>query len=557
MRSLRAKFVVITGLLLATALGSAAVGLWSNGALTESIAQNLLLARAMHNQDSADMMHDALRGDVYRALHAARAQATLRSSIEQDLKEHLDQLRLNVADNAALPLPAALRETLKQVEQPLSAYAKSATNIVELAFESTMEGEQHLPEFVKSFEALEEVMEAVSSQIQESAEQVKVAAERLAQLTAIMNWITGIVSVVIALGLCLYLLRGVVRPIARMTHTMNTLAAGNLDVQVPSRSRRDEIGHMARAVEVFRDNAREMAALRDAQEQTREASERRRRADLLALADQVEASLKEVAAAVSTAAQETAGAAETVSHSVQVTNEQASAVAAAAQQASANVQTVATATEELSASFGEVAAQVARAAAVARRATNTAERTNGTVEELTASAQRIEEVVQLISTVAAQTNLLALNATIEAARAGEAGRGFAVVASEVKELANQTAKATETIAAQINGMQATTGHAVSAIREISETVRDIDGISAAIAAAVEEQQAAAHEIARNVQQASQGTQEVSQNIEGVGRAAMSTSSAASSSLAASKLLNGQAATLVTSLDEFLMQMRAA
>jgi methyl-accepting chemotaxis protein len=557
MGSLRTRFVLITGMLLLTALGSAGIGFWSNAALTDSIAQNLLLARAMHNQGSADMMHDALRGDVYRALHAARVEATLRPVVEQDLKDHLDQLRRNVADNKGLSLPSEIRAALATVEEPLEAYAVSATKIVELAFESTREGEQNLPEFVKAFEALEEAMEGVSARIEEAAEQVKVEAEGLASLTTMMNWIASTVSVVVALGLCLYLLRGVVRPVAQMTQTMNSLADGHLDVEVPSRTRRDEIGRMAKAVEVFRNNAREVVALRQEQEQTFEASERRRREDLMVLADQVEASLKEVAGAVSVAAQDTAGAADTVSHSVRLTNEQANAVAAASQQASANVQTVATATEELSASFGEVAAQVSRAATVARHATAIAQRTNAMVEELTASAHRIGEVVQLISTVAAQTNLLALNATIEAARAGEAGRGFAVVAAEVKELANQTAKATDTIAAQITGMQASTSEAVSAIREISDTVRDIDGISAAIAVAVEEQQAAANEIARNVQQASQGTQEVTRNIEGVSRAAMTTSSAASSSLEASKSLEAQAEALVDSLDRFLTQLRAA
>ncbi|HZH50437.1 MAG TPA: methyl-accepting chemotaxis protein [Microvirga sp.] len=557
MRSLRAKFISITGLMLLVGLGAGVGSMWGNAVLTDSISRNLVLAQATRNQGSADMMHDALRGDVYRALHAARVEPTLRPQIEADLKDHLAQLRRNVDENRGLALNDHIRAALGELEAPLAAYAKAASHLVETAFESTKEAERALPDFVQRFEVLEDAMAAVSDRIGQAAEQVEQEASVLASMTRWMNAAGAMLSILITMGLCLYLLRSVLRPISSMTETMKALADGNTDVDVTGGRRSDEIGRMARAVEVFRDNAREMTRLRAEQEETRARAELQRRHDLISLADQVEASLRQVAGAVSMAAEKTASAAQTVSNSVQSTNDQASAVAAASHQAASNVQTVATATEELSASFAEVAEHVARAGAVTRRATDVAQRTNATVEELTAAAEKIEEVVQLISTVAAQTNLLALNAAIEAARAGEAGRGFAVVAQEVKELAGQTAKATEIIAAQISAMQATTSQAVAAIHEIGRTVQDIDTISGAIAAAVEEQQAATRDIAQNVQQAALGTQEVSENIEGVSRAALNSSSAAAASLDASDVLRAQAATLIDSLDQFLGRLRAA
>jgi methyl-accepting chemotaxis protein len=237
--------------------------------------------------------------------------------------------------------------------------------------------------------------------------------------------------------------------------------------------------------------------------------------------------------------------------------QQSLAAASGANQATANVQTVAAASEELSTSITEIGRQVTQASTVSRKAADEGERTNKTVSGLSESAQRIGEVVALINDIASQTNLLALNATIEAARAGEAGKGFAVVASEVKSLANQTAKATDDIRAQVAAIQAETRSAVDAIQGISKTILEVNEISSSIATAVEEQTAATQEITRNVQEAASGTQEVSRNMGSVTEAVEQAGSTASQVLSAADRLAKQASTLRTEVDHFLETIRAA
>lgn len=275
------------------------------------------------------------------------------------------------------------------------------------------------------------------------------------------------------------------------------------------------------------------------------------------LADSLESSVKSIADKVSSSANDMRGAAEQMTLKAERTSQQATTVAAASEEASVNVQTVASAAEELNASVSEISRQVAASSKITTQAVAEAETTNLQLEGLAKAAQRIGDVVKLISDIAGQTNLLALNATIEAARAGEAGKGFAVVASEVKNLANQTAKATEEIIAQISAIQSETKGAVEAIQRIGSTIGTINEISTAIASAVEEQGAATREIARNVQEASAGTSEVSSNIIHVTQTAKETGETAKQMQASSGILVDQSATLRGEVDEFLTRIRAA
>ncbi|PWC57097.1 hypothetical protein TSH7_19520 [Azospirillum sp. TSH7] len=348
----------------------------------------------------------------------------------------------------------------------------------------------------------------------------------------------------------------VARPLTRMAADMATIASGNYAVAVAGAERKDEVGSLARSLQVFKDNGLEMRRMQAEQEQAKAKAEAERKAMMRGMADEFEASVKKVVTQVSGAVTQVQGNAQQLSAMAEQSKAQATAVAAATQQASANVQTVATAAEEMSSSIAEISRQVARSSEVARQAVGRAEGANRSIQSLATQANTIGDVVKLITDIASQTNLLALNATIEAARAGEAGKGFAVVASEVKNLATQTAKATEDIANQIGAMQGVTGDAVQAIADINGIITQINEIASGIAAAMEEQDAATKEIARNVQQAARGTQEVSSNIYGVEQAAQGTGTAANDLLSAADSLARQATLLSGEVDDFISQVRA-
>jgi methyl-accepting chemotaxis protein len=363
-------------------------------------------------------------------------------------------------------------------------------------------------------------------------------------------------GLVLGLVLAFFIARSILRPLMGMTAAMARLATGDHAVEIPARGNTDEIGDMARAVEVFKQNGIETARLRAEQEAERAAKEQRVvRLDTLTRA--FEARAGELVGQVSSAATELQATAQSMTGTAGLATQQATSVAAAAEQASANVQTVAAAAEQLASSIAEISRQVAQSAKVSGKALEDAKHTDTVVHALALGAQKIGEVVGLISNIAGQTNLLALNATIEAARAGDAGKGFAVVASEVKNLATQTAKATEDIARQITQIQTATKEAVDSIRGIGKTISEISEIAAAIAAAVEEQGSATQEIARNVQQAATGTQKVSSNIVGVSQGAKDTGAAASQLLGAAGELSQQAEQLRSEVGLYITGVKAA
>jgi methyl-accepting chemotaxis protein len=349
---------------------------------------------------------------------------------------------------------------------------------------------------------------------------------------------------------------GISNPVARINATMQALAGGDKTVEIPGTDRGDELGAMAKTVQVFKDNMIEADRLRDEQEESKRRTEAERRQAMLDLANRFESSVGGVVSGVNAAATELQATAQTMSASAEQTSRQSSVVAAASEETTRNVQTVASATEELSASIGEITGQVSESTRIVAEAVTQAQETNAKVQGLSDAAQKIGDVVRLINDIAGQTNLLALNATIEAARAGEAGKGFAVVASEVKTLATQTGKATEEIAAQVRSIQEATSSSAQAIAQIAQTINRVSEISTAIASAVEEQGAATQEISRNVQQAAQGTQEVSLNIGGVSQAAGQSGAAAKQVLESADELAGNGVKLSNEVQEFLRTVRA-
>jgi methyl-accepting chemotaxis protein len=350
---------------------------------------------------------------------------------------------------------------------------------------------------------------------------------------------------------------GVAAPIRRMAGAMTRLAAGDLDIAVEGATRGDEVGSLAKSLQVFKENGLDMRRLEAEQIEIKRRAEAEQKAAMHSMADNFEGSVKGVVDAVASAATELRAAAQSLSGTAETTSQQSAAVAAAVEETSANVQTVASASEELSASIGEIARQVSQSARVAGHAVEQAERTSQSVEGLAKAAQKIGEVVRLINGIASQTNLLALNATIEAARAGEAGKGFAVVATEVKALANQTAQATEEIQAQVTEIQQATTSTAEEISSIGGIIGEISQVTTAIAAAIEEQGAATGEITRNVQQAANGTHEVARNIAGVSAAAGQTGSAASQVLSSATELSQQAERMRAEVASFVAAVRAA
>jgi methyl-accepting chemotaxis protein len=364
------------------------------------------------------------------------------------------------------------------------------------------------------------------------------------------------VGTILAIALAALLIRSISYGIASVTRPMGLLAQGDLSAPIPFRGEKTELGAIADAVQVFKDaliakqEADEAAAL--------EADAKTRRAQRLdELTRLFESNVSALTQALSGAASDMEVTAQGMTAIADQTNRQSVNVASAAAQTSANVQTVAAATEEMSISIQEIATQVTQSSQIANQAVEGAKRTNVTVQALAETAERIGNVIALINNIAGQTNLLALNATIEAARAGEAGRGFAVVASEVKDLASQTAKATEEIGAQIVSVQQATRDVVGAIQEIAETITEMSQISTGIAAAIEEQGAATREISRNVQEAARGTEQVTGSIDDVQAGAGETGAAASQVLGAAQELARHSENLSREVADFLSDVKAA
>ncbi|WP_236025180.1 methyl-accepting chemotaxis protein [Arenibaculum pallidiluteum] len=367
----------------------------------------------------------------------------------------------------------------------------------------------------------------------------------------------GILATTIVLGLCVWAVaRSLARPLQSLTRTMQDLASGDTSVVLADLDRRNELGAMARAVEVFRVGAIERAKL-EAQAREEAVARAHRTAAIEALVDEFDQVVHGLLQTVAVACQRFSATARDMTALANETNLQASSAATASEQTSANVQTVAAAAEEMASSIGEIGRQVTRSSVIAGQAVGEAERINADIVSLDEAARRIGDVIGLIQDIASQTNLLALNATIEAARAGEAGKGFAVVAGEVKALAAQTAKATEEIAAQVGSIQQATAGTVGGIRGIGGTIQSMNEISSTVAAAIEEQGAATQEISRNVQEAAAATREVSAGIGAVTRAADQTGSTASQVLASAESLTAEADRLRAAVSRFIAGVRAA
>ncbi|NLH81651.1 MAG: methyl-accepting chemotaxis protein [Phyllobacteriaceae bacterium] len=371
--------------------------------------------------------------------------------------------------------------------------------------------------------------------------------------------VIGFIGVAVLIGLAagVFVVVRITSPLHRLTGAMGAVAGGRLDAEIPSIDRGDEIGDMARTLVVFRDGLAETDRLRVAQVKREEEAARHLAEERNRIADRFQATMGALAESFVKSSSEVADAASNLSATAEETARQTQSVAHAAEEASTNVQTVAASTEELAASVHEINDRVVQSTRIAAEAASEAETTEAAIRGLSEAAEKIGDVVNLIRDIAGQTNLLALNATIEAARAGEAGKGFAVVASEVKQLAAQTAKATDEIASKIGEIQSATSGTVSSITRIVSTIGSIREMSGSIAAAVAQQGAATHEISSNTHRAAQGAGEVTDNISGVGHAAELTGAASTQLMSLSSELSRQAAHLTHEVEDFVRTLRVA
>lgn len=382
-----------------------------------------------------------------------------------------------------------------------------------------------------------------------------IEADFLAMMTQI--GIVALLFLVLLIAAAFLISRDVSSSINGLEQKMGALAAGDLSVTIDETARGDEIGRMAGAVQIFKQNALEMERLRLAQEESERQAADRRRAEILKLAGAFEETVGGIVDAVGRAADEMQREAQSLSSSAQAASNEARGIASGASEAEGNVQTVAAAAEQLSASISEIGRQVGQSAIIASKAVNTTAQTDQRVSALAGAAQRIGEVVGLIQAIASQTKSLALNATIEAARAGETGKGFAVVASEVKTLANQTAQATDDIRHQVEAIQSSTAEVVSSIRDIAETIREMNEIGGVIAASIDQQSGATRDISANAQEAARHTSSVSEGVGVVTQTSERVGGAASRVLDAAQGLTRQSEVLKRQVSQFLATVRAS
>jgi methyl-accepting chemotaxis protein len=528
--------------------------LFSGGdALTAATGELVKTARAQSDESvkplAADLMEKVLLVRVanwrFLATRDPKDPATFKANLEK-AEAALAALEKSAAGEALAALIAPVRKTLAD-------YGTSFDEISDAMLASEELYDKHIrPTSQKIADDGAAAQQTLDSDLAKTHDDTNATLNRTKQ----MQLGLAVIGLVLGAVLAYFIGRSIVAPVAGMTTAMRKLADRDMTTEIPSRDAKDEIGEMARAVQVFKDSMIKADALAAEQKAEQARKEARQKVIEGYIAD-FDRTVREALDTLASAATEMRATASSMSATAEETQRQASTVASASEQTSANVQTVAASAEEMSGSISEISRQVTQAAQIAAQAVGDAQRTNATVTTLAEAAQKIGQVVQLIQDIASQTNLLALNATIEAARAGDAGKGFAVVASEVKSLANQTAKATEDIAAQIASIQSVTNDAVKAIQGIGGTIGHINEISTAIASAVEEQGAATQEIARNTQQAAKGTEQVTSNIAGVNRAAGETGAAATQVLASAEQLNQQSETLRSEVGSFLEKIRAA
>lgn len=554
--TLRSRFIFL-GFLAAAATTTAAIENHFTDAKTEHYGNMQKMAtEVIQRHMEADMLHDGIRGNIYSALYAARiGDEKLLKESQAEIDEMVTTFTKDVQENLNSGAPENIKEQLKKVFAGVENYGKAAKRILAASrdFDPT---NALLPKFNDAFSMLEEQQGKANTMILDWSRLINEEGAVATRQASIIMLVLGIISTLIAIFVPIFAIRSIFAPQGKMIDAMKAIAGGDTSINIPYTEHKDEIGAMAKTVQIFKDNAQRIVALAKAQEEQKLQAEQERKKSLEDMANTFEINVKGVVDMVASAATEMEATSRSVGEIVETSKNKLSSLTDQIEGTSRSVQSVASATSQLSSAVNEINQQITRATAVTNTAVDEAQKADITVQSLTQAAGKIGEVVEMINAIAAQINLLALNATIEAARAGDAGKGFAVVASEVKNLATQTTKATEQIGQLIGAIQGATGQTVTAINSIGGKIREINEISTTIAAAVEEQSVATQQIASNVQQASDSTGQVLSHAAEVSRSSSETGDSANQMIAATSELSRQSELLRSEVDKFLSGVRA-
>jgi methyl-accepting chemotaxis protein len=555
---LQTKFTAYSAVTILMVLGNAALTYWVTNHEQESLLQINEIAQVTQRHMDADMMHDAIHSDALGALlGGARGDFAAISAAERELAEHAAGFRQDFAENLKKELPAHIATTYRETQDELEAYIASAEALI-AAVKTGGDSVAAYEDVKKRFSALEVGMEEITESILawsdgdlKEASGFAVRMEKILLLCSALTLVTVISLPIISLA-------SIFRPQRRLIQTMESLAAGDYSVEVPYTERKDETGEIAQAVNVFKQSGEQRVALEKEQQAQREKQrmEDEKQLQRAKLTDAFAGRMQQIIENVAASATQMYQTSETMGFSISSANTRVSTVASASSQTAMNVQSVAAAAEQLSATVREIAEQIARSTATVQQAVNQVEQADKTAILLDQATSKIGEVVNVIQSIAEQINLLALNATIESARAGEAGKGFAVVAGEVKTLAAQTSKATDEIAGTIASIQQVSKQVIGALSSIKSAIGGVEEISAAISAAVEEQNATTNEIAANMGNAATGTTKINEEIRVVTDATNDSANSAGEVLDAAKALAVEAEKLSKEVSEFISEMAA-
>ena len=554
---IQTKFVLLATLAIALQLVLAGVNHWTDTRDATLSDENNLVRRMVERHIKGDMEHDAIHAEVMAALYDAGRNngAALKSDID-GFKESAENIVKFFAANMQEPdihenVLVAYQKAMPDTHAYIDA-GQAVLNDISAGHDATA----HLETFLHTFDTLEESNAQITGMLDTwSGDQEKRASAQTEESARIV-WTLNAVTVLALLSLPFTAAALVFRPQRRLTEVMTTLASGKYDIEVDGTKRPDEIGEMARAVQVFKDHGLERQKLEKEQEARRiaERAAEEKQAVRIRATDAFASRMQRIIQEVATAASDLYRTAEAMGYSISSATTRVGSVATASRQTSHNVQSVAAAAEELSATVREIAEQIARSNHNVRDVVTQVTRADGTALSLDEATRKIGQIVDVIQTIAEQINLLALNATIESARAGEAGKGFAVVAGEVKALATQTSKATGEIAANIASIQTVSQQVIDSLRSIKSAIGGVEEISAAISAAVEQQNATTNEIASNMGTAASGTAQITEEIQQVNVATSESSDSAGKVLDAAKTLSHQAGQLSKEVSEFIAEM---